>query len=714
MAISGGGGFLSGFMSVVGPRIEEKHAALQKLKAEKKEAEFSAYWSAAQSASKRLDELKTKERQGTLTDAEADEAQTLATKLKQWDAQVDKMSKGDKPLSEAVRKVQGIVKGVLGRSGGKSQDQQQAQPSPNGKLQPPGAAQPAQASAQQTPQPGAQSGPLQPPPQSAPQQNGAASGPLQPPPPREQSQGQAPTQTVGAQSGPLKPPPQRQRVPELTPLQSAMATNAEQPQREQQASFQEKQKEEEAEYSTWLDRGKKVLGADANPRDLAEYAGSKGQRLPAQGRVLKDVGVQRPGYEGSWIHEVSADGKEESWTQQAAKPHNSRKVWLNYPDGTLHAADEDPQNPGKRIDADTGQPVPEGASEVNMGQLTAKARQDSYGAFGNYYRAERGKGKSEEEARKTAGEMVEREYGVKLARQQQQIAIDAALSGIGGGSGVGGSAGGGGKSTTTTGGGTSGGSKSKGATEGQPGKLTDAQRQDIDVYLGSLLGTMKGGSKAAQVRQQRGQEALAKLTGLNPIALNAELAGDKAIAGALAEAVKVSGAFGRVQETLKQHGQVLLDAAKAYGPGGVPIANRTIQWLQSNAEAHPELTKYTLALNAVQREYARLVSGGVQSRAMLPVSSQEKGETVLRKDATMADVVAAVQQLQVEANTEQKAFGDQIEGLKQKLGGGKIGQALNPSPNGKLTAPSSGPKTGDTKDYNGAKYKFDGTQWVKQ
>jgi hypothetical protein len=331
-------------------------------------------------------------------------------------------------------------------------------------------------------------------------------------------------------------------------------------------------------------------------------------------------------------------------------------------------------------------------------------RQDSYGSFGNYYRAARGRGMNEEEARESAAQKVDQEFNVKLSRQEQQIGIDAALSGIGGVPPREGPS----KPSTAPGAPSpsqpptpaSAPTPTRGATPApspaqSPG--SDQDRENITYYLSSVLGVQpKAGGKAAGVRSLKGQEALAKLTGLSPMQLNAELVGDKATAKALMQAMEVSGAFGRVQETLKAHGQVLLDAAKAYGPGNTPIVNKTYQWLQDNLTAHPELTKYSLALNAVQREYARMVSGGVQSRAMLPVTTVEKGEAVLRRESTLADILAAVQQLKIEADTEQKAFGNQIEGLKDKLKTGAIGTATNmPSPNGRQNPPAAKVKVWD-------------------
>lgn len=70
----------------------------------------------------------------------------------------------------------------------------------------------------------------------------------------------------------------------------------------------------------WEQRGKD-LGLEG--RDLAEYSGSKGTRLPAQTKRIADKGVARPGedpatgkpYEGLWDHTVDKDGTE-NWAKR--------------------------------------------------------------------------------------------------------------------------------------------------------------------------------------------------------------------------------------------------------------------------------------------------------------------------------------------------------------------------------------------------------------
>ncbi|HKS75092.1 MAG TPA: hypothetical protein VJQ82_17930 [Terriglobales bacterium] len=94
-----------------------------------------------------------------------------------------------------------------------------------------------------------------------------------------------------------------------------------------QAEFKEKTAEGQQEYDSWLKRGKEVLGPDASARDLAEYAGSKGQRLPAQEKRVVDKGVGRPGidpatgkeFEGLWDHTRDPNG-DETWAKHVQPP----------------------------------------------------------------------------------------------------------------------------------------------------------------------------------------------------------------------------------------------------------------------------------------------------------------------------------------------------------------------------------------------------------
>lgn len=131
---------------------------------------------------------------------------------------------------------------------------------------------------------------------------------------------------------------------------------------------------EKQEYDTWLQRGKDVLGPDASARDLAEYAGSKGQRLPAapiQARTPVSIHL-KDGSETAAMR--SKDGRyftiagelidPESIEKESPKPSNARVVamandFVNLDSAKSLAANGFPFNDhdGKPIDIEK---IPEG------------------------------------------------------------------------------------------------------------------------------------------------------------------------------------------------------------------------------------------------------------------------------------------------------------------------------------------------------------------
>jgi len=378
--------------------------------------------------------------------------------------------------------------------------------------------------------------------------------------------------------------------------------------------------------------------------------------------------------------------KAEEKKSEVPKP-NLQLVWGQDKDGNLYPVRSNPKVPGENFDANTGERLPD-VHIVNVPDRDALLRRWSYGKTGEFYKIGKGRGMSEEQAQAYASKAALEVYGIAQQRASEGLKIDKDLSGISPDDPK--------LSPEALGFGKEPPKNPSGAGNIAPGPkgkispptLAIAQKstitglgpkdeENINVYMASLFGNLKITSKAASIRPQEGLKALARATGLDPMALNAELSGDKATATALAEAVKVAGAFGRVQETLKMHGAILADIAKTVDDTGVPLINRPLRWLEQHVSGDQRYQRYVLALNAVQREYARLISGGVQSKAMLPVSTTEKGETTLRADATLGQILTAVDQLHVEADAEQQAFTNQQENLKERLRGGKVGSAIS-------------------------------------
>jgi len=255
------GGFLTGLFQTVGTGLREKNAQHQKQQAEEKQRQVDTQWTAMQTAVTTLDRLKRKQDSGEeLTPEETQQAQQAAGVWQASQQEYGKLTKSNKPVNEAFQKFGGFVSKILTskknqlngpQQGGGGQQPQTMDKSP--------VAQPA---AQASAQPQAPSNPL----------TGPPAAQAQPPE-------QPPSQPL---TGP--PKPQQAQIPQLDPKQRSLLYGSPQFQAEQKAAQDQENKLalEQKEYDVWLKRGKEILGPNADPRDLAEYAGSKGTKLPAK------------------------------------------------------------------------------------------------------------------------------------------------------------------------------------------------------------------------------------------------------------------------------------------------------------------------------------------------------------------------------------------------------------------------------------------------
>lgn len=391
----------------------------------------------------------------------------------------------------------------------------------------------------------------------------------------------------------------------------------------------------------------------------------------------------------------------------------------------------DPVNPGKILSV-SGQEMPEGTKMVNPGVVGQERRAQMYGEFGNYFRAMKGQGLSDQDASRKAGEMVSKKYNVQLsstemniALGQQRGAINADLSGVG--------IGGGGSSAPPTGAPTPRGAapavpqqqpSAPGAQQSpaapaapptSPLAFNDQELGYVNQFLGQLMGTMPGGRGAAgAVGAKKGMMLISQRTGLDPMTLQSYFVSNKAAGKQLAETIQRSGAIQRLNNTIDAHGKVLEDVAKTVQDSGSPFLNKPIREWSRAAAGSPEYKRFQIAINALQREYAYLTAGGAQSRAMLPVNTTSTMEHMLSGDSTLAEVGAAVDQIRIEARKEQEAMKKTQGDIIGEMQGNPVGRAVNPNGPPAAGATRAGPKVGDVQPHNGDDYRFDGTQWVKQ
>ena len=390
--------------------------------------------------------------------------------------------------------------------------------------------------------------------------------------------------------------------------------------------------------------------------------------------------AEQLGLKGEQLIEFMANGK-----IATPKPTNMKEAWVKKPGEDMLTKVWVRPGSNERIYADTGDVVPEEVATVNPGQITAKERENYYGSYGNYYRAAKGRGLSDEASKEKAGEMVQKEFGVKLSRQEQTIAINAELSGIGGGSsGVsGGSA-----APSTPKNGTvlkSGAPASPAGKVRKPGELPVLSTKDegfVNMYLNSLFSNAasgRGGGGAMAVGINKGMNILAKASGLSPIEFQTEQAIKKDGINAIADTYKRYNAVSRVGDLLEGFGENVEDLGKKAIATGSPLLNKAWKSISINTVGNPDLRQYMLALNAMQRQYGVLTAGGALSNAMLPVSVGEKVEELMSPNQTLAEAIASVAQVKKETEIEKAGYLKSIRGAADDirqgipLGGGGSG-----------------------------------------
>jgi hypothetical protein len=690
--------------------------------------------------SKKLDEREKQRREDYLmvlqsTDPRITGNQRITDEA--WDNIAKHLSPENKKLIPKVKEIWGKLRPHQQQGGQLQAPQAQgAAQQASGPLQPP---QPQQASAAPQQQPlqplsGAAGPPQawkgsQPPPEGATPQ-AAAPGPLQAPQPKDPRGWGGPKSKRDV----LMPGQEPQGAQQVAgPLQAPKPNTNGKPRTDRmlltdEQVFEKQEAQRKQRIATLQAEAKEMLGPDASKRDITNYVMSQmgSHELTSQTTKPTALDLRRQaealandesapeadrkaakGYlnsvkpkptaldlrkqaeeiladpESSDADKEGAKGYLDSLKAKEAKTGNKKFVWGKKPGSdTPKLAYMDPKDPKGYYDPDTNEKLD------GFAPGATPTEQRLYGAVLGYYYHFRNMGYSDTEARQKAGEMFTEREGVHLGRVEQQAQIDSALSGISIGPGFK-------KETkspadapnlktdagelatpktaTTTGKG-----NKPPASIGVRGQAQDQKEQDnILYYLGTVMGTQKGAGKASGVRSMEGQKALAKLTGLDPMSLNAALSEDKATAKQLAETVQRKGAIDRLQNTIDKHGAVLEGVVKEIQDTGSPLLNKPVREWKRAAAGSPELKRFEIAINAVQREYAYLTAGGAQSRAMLPVTTSENMQKIISEDSTLAEVNAAISQMRTEAQKETEAMTQTVQDMKDSLSSGAVGSAVH-------------------------------------
>lgn len=166
-------------------------------------------------------------------------------------------------------------------------------------------------------------------------------------------------------------------------------------------------------------------------RDLAEFTESG--KMPAGGAPgtrraekweLPDGSKVDIDYDPKLGARYTADGQiwdPPTGAKRTDKAVNLQLAWFKFPgdpdNAPPHAVRVDPRDPSKALDQATGKQVPEGATQINTGIVEQQIRQNSYGQFGNLFRAIKGAHPemSDEQASNLAGQQVEADYQKRLS-----------------------------------------------------------------------------------------------------------------------------------------------------------------------------------------------------------------------------------------------------------------------------------------------------------
>lgn len=399
------GGFLAGVLDPVGKALIAKNSENLKLKNEVRELDLKTAYGAWSTANVRKGQLQSQVESGQpLSPEETAEYAQLTKDVPLLQANVKKMSSGK--VQQAFEKVAGFIEKAPALQKQVQKMQQARSPGQ--------AAGPTQLQGPQTPQPGA--APAQPNQTLTSEVPGSGVGGA----PNQQ-------QTVNVPQPlptPATPPPPHDAAA------SAAWLGSDQHQTEVQRS---------SDIAFYTREGKKLGLKD---RDLAEWVGSKGTKLPATGTPRANVYEQKlDAFEKMFIDSGEETDPEKA-RQRGSKmmldeerrksQEKARNVagWAHEGGtGKIIAVVGDLNHPGHFINENTGQPVPDGTEKFNPSIVTTDMKMMTYGPFGNYYRALRGENYSDEDARRLAGEMVSKQYNVQLQHAEQDIAIKGELSG---------------------------------------------------------------------------------------------------------------------------------------------------------------------------------------------------------------------------------------------------------------------------------------------
>lgn len=182
-------------------------------------------------------------------------------------------------------------------------------------------------------------------------------------------------------------------------------------------------------------------------------------------------------------------------------------------------------------------------------------------------------------------------------------------------------------------------------------------------------------------------------------------AAPKATGAALGQVERTLSSIEPAYNALESNFSYLLQTAQQYGLGPATPMNAIANRLrQMNS---PDYTRFNLAMQAVQKEYGKVLTASSGARGV-PVAAMREANGALSPNMTLAQLQAAQQALQTDGRNVLDSYRKQKAMLTQQLQGGA---ASAPS------AVSSVPQVTSQSEYDalpaGAHYMADGKEYIK-
>lgn len=143
--------------------------------------------------------------------------------------------------------------------------------------------------------------------------------------------------------------------------------------------------------------------------------------------------------------------------------------------------------------------------------------------------------------------------------------------------------------------------------------------------------------------------------------------------GALNNVAKVKAAVGAFEDTATKNSEILKNTLRKIPDLGAAPLNQAARAV-SNALGSVEMSQFNAAIQSVRNEYARIISNPSLTGVMSDTARRE-GEVLLNPNATVAQILGALEILQAEARNRRMSF-DSVE--SELLGG--LGGSSAPPP----------------------------------